>query len=463
MKAIILAAGVTSEPGKSSPASPFKICGLSLLERDLYLLRTVGIRKVIILLQGNAVQMKKEIKSGKKIGIDLKFVKKEEWDKALPSLRKEMEEDLFLLIDGNCVFELNFLKILLQCKKTIFCCDSQPEDSCLANSPKVFSRKGKIERMGNDLDHWNKVYTGISICHKDILLKLRDGFLRKEMGLLKNRNQAQSKIEWFAFLNDLPQNSQADCLDISQTSSYDPELRRPVKPFWCRITSKDDLKVAKKKLVGGTQKKTLDVMAWYVHRPIESKIAYYLSELPLTPNQLTIIANVLAFFVTFLFLKGYLLVASLLIFAVNIMDGLDGKQARAKGMFTKVGNLEHSLDTLYEQSWYIAFSWAIFILTNSILPLGLCLTMILFDSFNRHCSMQFRAVMKVPLADYAPFDRAFRRFDGRRNIYAVYILIGVIIGLPIYSLLAMTIHAILTGIVYFIRSVKHMHAADIGD
>jgi len=463
MKAVILATEAILKSRNSSPTFLFKICGLPLLQRDLYLLRTEEIREVIVLVQDNNVRIKKEINSGKNFGMSVKFVKKEKWTKALFSLEKEMREDFFLLIDSNCVFELNLLRILLQCKRTTLCCDSQSESNCAANSPKVLSKNGKIEHIGNNLDHWDKVYTGISLCHKNTLPKLRDEFLKKENKSPENKNQKQNKIEWFAFLNNLPQNSQADCLDISQISSYDPELRRPVKPFWYRITSKNDLKLVKKKLIGGTQKKTLDIIAWHIHRPIENKIAYYLSELPLTPNQLTIITNILAFFITFLFIKGYLLIASLLTFAVNIMDGLDGKQARAKGMFTKVGNLEHSLDTLYEQSWYIAFSWAVFMLTKSILPLELCLIMILFDSFNRHCSMQFRAVMKIPLADYAPFDQAFRRFDGRRNIYTIYILIGVIIGLPIYSLLAMTIHAILTGIVYFTRAAKHMHAADMGN
>lgn len=468
MRAIIIGAGPVSKPKKSQPGTLLKLCGLPLLKRALYLLRAVEVREVIVLLKENVPQIKREIKKGKDLGMRLKFVEKEKWSRTISSLQKEIKEDFFLLIDSDCVFELNLLRVLLQCKKTTLCCDSQPEGSCLTNSPKVFSRDGKVEQIGNDLGNWNKVYAGMGVCRKRVLLKLRDKLLKegnqsseeKKNQLSRNKNVGEA--EWFTLFNDLPRRTQANCLDISQTASYDSELRRAVKPFWYRIASEEDIKIAKKKLIGETQKKTLDVMAWYVHRPLENKITYYLSELPLTPNQLTILTNVLAFFITFLFLKGYLLAASLLTFLVNIMDGLDGKQARAKGMFTKVGNLEHSLDTLYEVSWYIAFSWAVFILTKSFLPLKLCLIMILFDAFNRHCSMQFRAVMKTPLADYASFDRAFRRFDGRRNIYTIYILIGVIIGLPIYSLFAMMVHAILTGVVYFIRAAKHMHAADIG-
>jgi len=447
MKAIIIAAGKGLESKDTPPKILPKLCGGSLLKRDFYLLRTVGIRDVIVLGESHIPEIEKEIRNGRKLGMRLDFVRKEGWSQALFSLSQGMESDLFLLIDGDCVFEIGLLRILLDYKKVALCCDSQSDENSGGGSPRILCEDGQIQRIGKDLKSWNKIYTGVALCNRRILSLLED--------------QGVNLTDWPVSLNRVLSQQDVSCLDLSEAASYDSELRRKVKPFWGRINSAQDLKEAKKRLVTGTQKRTLDVMAWYVHRPIENRITYYLSELPLTPNQLTIFTNILAFFITFLFFKGNLLIASLLIFVVNIMDGLDGKQARAKGLFTHIGNLEHSLDTLYEQSWYIAFSWAIFTISRSFLPLQLCLAIILFDSFNRHCSMQFRAVMGVPLADYSPFDRAFRRFDGRRNIYTVYILVGILIGQPIYSLLAMLIHAIVTGLVYFLRSARHMHAADM--
>jgi len=88
--------------------------------------------------------------------------------------------------------------------------------------------------------------------------------------------------------------------------------------------------------------------------------------------------------------------------------------------------------------------------------------MLLFDSFARHVSMQFRQVMGIALADYAPFDRRFRRFDGRRNIYSVYMLLGVVVGHPFYALVAMALHAVITGLVYVIRAGLHLRRADRG-
>ncbi len=448
MRAIIIAAGKGLESKDTHPKILLKLCGVSLLKRDFYLLRTVGIRDVIVLGESYTPEIEKEIKNGRKLGMRLDFVRKEKWSQALSSLSQGTESDLFLLVDGDCVFEIGLLRILLDYKKVVVCCDSQSDENSGGRFPRILSEGGQIQRIGKNLESWNKIYTGVALCNRKIFSLLED--------------RGVNLTDWPVSLNRVLAQQNVSCLDLSEAMAYDSELRRKIKPFWRRINSAQDLKEAKKRLIRGTQKRTLDLMAWYVHRPIENRITYYLSELPLTPNQLTIFTNILAFFITFLFFKGYLLIASLLTFVVNIMDGLDGKQARAKGLFTHIGNLEHSLDTLYEQSWYIAFSWAIFTISRSFLPLQLCLAMIIFDSFNRHCSMQFRAVMKVPLADYSPFDRAFRRFDGRRNIYTLYILVGILIGQPMYSLFAIMIHAIITSLVYFLRSARHMHAADMG-
>jgi hypothetical protein len=76
--------------------------------------------------------------------------------------------------------------------------------------------------------------------------------------------------------------------------------------------------------------------------------------------------------------------------------------------------------------------------------------------------MQFRQVMGIALADYAPFDRRFRRFDGRRNIYSLYMLLGVAIGRPFYTLVAMALHAMVTGLVYVLRAGMHLRRADRG-
>jgi hypothetical protein len=98
----------------------------------------------------------------------------------------------------------------------------------------------------------------------------------------------------------------------------------------------------------------------------------------------------------------------------------------------------------------------------SLIVLVVGFVMLLCDSFARHVSMQFRQVMGIALADYAPFDRNFRRFDGRRNIYSLYMLLGVAMGQPFLALALMALHAAITGLVYTLRTGFHLRRADRG-
>jgi CDP-L-myo-inositol myo-inositolphosphotransferase len=266
-------------------------------------------------------------------------------------------------------------------------------------------------------------------------------------------------LPWPAGLMRLPA---VKIVSVWQSDLYVAEVRRHVEPFWCEVTSEADAVRCKRALVTSAQKRTLDVLAWYFNRPLENWVTLRLADWPITPNQMSVMTSLVAFVVSGLFLLGWLWPAALLTFVVNVLDGVDGKLARAKALATRSGQLEHSFDLLYEQSWYIAYTWAAYRLWPSLAVLAVGFTMLLCDSFARHVSMQFRQVMGVALADYAPFDRRFRRFDGRRNIYSIYMLLGVVVGRPFYALVAMALHAAITGLVYAIRAGLHLRRADRG-
>ncbi len=169
--------------------------------------------------------------------------------------------------------------------------------------------------------------------------------------------------------------------------------------------------------------------------------------------------NVLAYTVTALFLLGHLLAGGLLTFAVGVVDGLDGKLARIHGCETKLGRMEHVFDLLYEFSWLIALA---FFLSRSLgsTPLMVAACSITFIAFYRFCYDQFGRATGVSLDVYGSFERVFRRVAGRRNIYNVYILVGVLLGVPFYSLMGILLHSALTAVVYAYRAAVHLHAAD---
>jgi phosphatidylglycerophosphate synthase/choline kinase len=406
-----------------------KLCGVPLVKRLLYTLRAADLRDVIIVTGPGGHTLKEVVGGGQDLGMCITYVE------GLPQLGRTLNE-AFLVIEGNYVLDERILKKLAEWEGMAIAYDSREEGGI-----QVAVAGGKVKALS--LPRGDGAYVGASRCSPEVL-----PFLEGH--------------DWAACLAETVHSFDFAALDAAGIEPYVAEIRRELPTSWFRIESQQDVKRCKRMLVEGAQKRTLDVLAWYFHRPIENCITYHIADLPITPNLMSGLTYVVAGLVTFLLLSGRLLPASLLAFVVNIMDGLDGKLARVKGMATKLGQLEHSFDLLYEQSWYIALAWAVHKLRGDALPLAVGFIAVLFDSLARHVSMQFRQVMGVALADYAPFDRLFRRFDGRRNIYTIYILLATILGVPLYALLAIAGHAIVTSMVYACRAARHLRHADLG-
>ena len=208
------------------------------------------------------------------------------------------------------------------------------------------------------------------------------------------------------------------------------------------------------------EKGASDLLAYYVHRPLENRIVLRLMNTNITPNQITIMINLLAYVVAALYFFGFLLPGSILSFVVGLMDGVDGKLARAKNQTSKLGKMEHAFDLLFEFTWLISLALYLHRISGDSLPLILSMFSILFISFYRYCYDTFSRTMGTSLDIYGDFEKIFRRIAGRRNLYNIHILIGILLGVPLYSLMSITVHSGLTAIIYAWRTAKHLHASD---
>jgi phosphatidylglycerophosphate synthase len=252
----------------------------------------------------------------------------------------------------------------------------------------------------------------------------------------------------------------AKVFDIGQIDSYVPSMRKEAKAFWIDIDTKEDITKAQRLLIDNACKGRNDLLATYVNKPIENFIVNRLANTGITPNWVTVLTNVVAYSATFLFLNGYLLLASLLTFIVSFMDGVDGKLSRVKLAASNLGKMEHAFDFLFEHSWYIALAlWLID--SYGILPLLLCTFVILFDSFSHYCEGAFgKAIKNRPLADYGRIEQLFRKFDGRKNSYIIFILIRVLLNKPMWSLVAIGVWSFVSAVFYSVRTIQHLHAMD---
>jgi len=208
------------------------------------------------------------------------------------------------------------------------------------------------------------------------------------------------------------------------------------------------------------EKGASDLLAYYVHQPLENWIVARLMHTPVTPNQVTVATNIGAYTVAALFASGRLLEGSALSFVVGLMDGLDGKLARAKYMATNLGKLEHAFDLLYEFVWLLSLAYYLTVSTGSWTYLFYGFASVTLISFYRMVYDTFGKAAGSSLDNYAPFERVFRRVAGRRNLYNIHILVGVLLGAPGAALVSITVHAAVTAVIYSVRAGTHLHRLD---
>jgi len=453
MKALILAAGDGGRLGnltKNKPKPLIKLLGLSLIERVILTAKQAGIKEFVIVVGYLGDKIKAKLGTGDRYGVEINYIENNDYQKenGISVLKaKGLLNENFIILMSDHIFDDRILKKLVDydIRSSVILEVDRKEPS--PGDTKVREKRGKIVDIGKDIEESNCIDTGIFLCSPKMFYYIEEAVKEGKMELTDGINKAA-------------QNRDAEIFDITQINSYIPSMRKEVKPFWIDIDTKEDLIKAKKLLIENACKGRNDLLATYINKPIENFIVSRLANTQITPNQVTILINIVAYTSTFLFLEGYLLFASILTFIVSFMDGVDGKLSRVKIVSSNIGKMEHAFDFLFEHSWYIAL--AIYLSeahgTSVIL---LCTFIPLFDGFSHYCAQAFgKAIKDRSLADYGRIERLFRKFDGRKNSYIIFILIGVLLNAPFWSLVAISVWSLVSAIFYSSRTVKHLHYMD---
>jgi len=91
----------------------------------------------------------------------------------------------------------------------------------------------------------------------------------------------------------------------------------------------------------------------------------------------------------------------------------------------------------------------------------LCTFILLFDSFSHYCGIAFGKTIKDrSLADYGRIEQLFRKFDGRKNSYIIFILVGILLNIPFWSLVAIFVWSLVSAIFYCSRTILHLYRRD---
>jgi len=409
---------------KNQPFYKKKLCGVSILERNINVLIKNGIRDIFILSK-SSVDFNNEMNfDSKKFARIIKISNLNHFKENFNRKKKiNSMSKIAVVLDGGVLIDDRIVSSLLNYEKDI-----------------IFTKGNSIHSNNTDKNQ-------STILGGKINLKSNEYIFEKKIGSFHD------------FFNSLIFNK-THYHSSDEISTYKPDMRRDVPLYIYFFRDYQDFKSVKKFLVKNTQKGTLDLIAWYFNRPFENIFVYLFADTKITANHITIFVNLLGYFVLFLFLIQYWWIGFFLLILVNILDGVDGKLARLKNQESVVGHIEHSFDQLYEQAIYVGIGLASYFIIDQFFVIIALIIMLLSDSFNRHCSMQYKEVMKITLADSSKFDQLFRKFDGRRNIYTLHILIFGIFGQFHFVIFSICIHAIITSIIYSIQAIKHMKKVD---
>jgi 1L-myo-inositol 1-phosphate cytidylyltransferase / CDP-L-myo-inositol myo-inositolphosphotransferase len=382
------------------PSALVELCGISTLERLLRTLQRCGIKRATV-LSNTPDRIAKELARPSWARAELQLTLR---TRPAGPARLEQIVDLWprssdaipllLVIPAGSVFDPRLLRALVSQNAPTVLVDSGvgPRTQALINSAPDTAR-GKLCGPALLEYDWASAQNGL----------LEEG-LRKGL-----------------------EHDTLAALDVSAEPLYYVSIHRKLRPVWFPAPSLSNRKLAKRVLFDSIQKGPLDIPAWF-HAPIETFLVSRLCKTPITPNQLTLFCNVFAWTVTALLATGHLGWGLGLALVVNVLDGLDGKQARVKIETSKAGKLEHFFDALFENSWWLALAWHLSVsgkLPDAFSYLGLLIGAEVLNALARASIARYYG---KSISELGRFDRIFRLVGGRRNIYVWILALGLILG-----------------------------------
>jgi phosphatidylglycerophosphate synthase len=248
------------------------------------------------------------------------------------------------------------------------------------------------------------------------------------------------------------ENHSLSALDVAAQPLYYVSMLQKLRPFWFPAPSLSNRKLAERVLLDSIQKGPPDIPAWF-HAPIETFLVSRLCKTPITPNQLTLFCNVVAWTVTILLVTGHLAWGLGLALIVGVLDGLDGKLARLRLETSKAGKLEHLFDALFENSWWIALAWHLSVsgkLPDAFSYLALLIGAEVLNALARSSIVRYYG---KSISELGTFDRIFRLVGGRRNIYVWILVLGLICGTPAGAFKLIALWEAVTAAIQLARAV----------
>jgi phosphatidylglycerophosphate synthase len=240
-------------------------------------------------------------------------------------------------------------------------------------------------------------------------------------------------------------------LQLNSIRTHSAEQRANVPLLLEQITDLGEARQATWAIIKSTQKALGDLPSEYIDPPFENAITYWLCRTSITPNMVTVFNIALGFAIAGVFFYGYLLPGILMTYLVEWLDGVDGKLARTKLQFSKMGDLDATFDYFYENAWYLGITYTLAQGYWGSTAWWVGGALVVLDTlWNILFAIGWKK-LKRDILEGNTFDRYFRRIGGRRNIYCFMFLIGFFTPFPFETLCLVAAWALLTDFVLVVR------------
>ena len=391
MRGIIAATRTDCE--ESGVRALLRVGGISILERQLRILRKAGVNDVLVVAARRDERIQSEIDRLAGLKMRVRLVWPEEGGGLdLSGTFAEVDDQPWLLLDGASLFDERIVGELTRPDREKIAV--LPEDRVSSDDA------GRALRLS--IDKASAVFFGMARLSAGQLAALRpqsgDGWLRELFEAIAGEDPEA-------------------VLDVSGLPTYSYDMRRDMPYLWMPVSRPEDNHRGKDALLNAAQKSVLDWPAWYIHRPIEKRIVYHICETSITPNQITVINNIVAFSGIYFFATGSLFWAMVAALAVGVLDGLDGKLARTKVMTSKIGRLEELFDKIYENGWYLTMAYWLVGQGYGAHLYALFGLIFLLNMADIALGLVSKSRLGIQLDDAGDFERGFRKISGRRNTF----------------------------------------------
>ena len=330
MKAVILAREENITIERKKPNVLVRLCGLTLLERNLYTLKKAGIDDFLIVC-GSQYDIIKNFIENQKLSENLNLSLFRKIDDIL------LEDEQFLVLDVNVIFDFDIIKNLIAKadKDSIICVDSSPKHVKIdINQSKEF------------------INTGIFLCNK------RD--LPVSENIIRNSFISEQVVE------------------KSKIKIYDVN-----GGFWFKINTQQDLRTAEDILLNIIPAHE-DFVGKYVRKIPAKFLIKHLIKTSITPNQVSLLAFLSFLIAAFLFsfgMRNYDIIAGLFVLSALVLDHCDGGIARLKFNTSRHGAwLDDMFDTIGFYSVIFGATIGLYIRTYDILPWIVGMLLLFSDS-----------------------------------------------------------------------------------